>query len=52
MGRGHTRSVPSCGRRTEINQLEFACPICESGEITIEGGRDLFLETIELEEEP
>ena len=42
----------ACGRRTEIDELELACPICESGEITIQGGRDLLIETIELEKDP
>ena len=41
----------ACGRRTEIDELEFECPVCASGEITVEGGRDLLIRTIELEDE-
>ena len=41
----------ACDRRTEIDELELVCPVCESGDITIEGGRDLLIEAIELEDE-
>jgi hydrogenase nickel incorporation protein HypA/HybF len=40
----------ACGCRTEIEDLEARCPSCGSSDITIEGGRDLLLESIELEE--
>ena len=39
-----------CGRRTEIRELLAQCPDCGSSDIVIEGGRDLLLESIELEE--
>lgn len=40
----------ACGRRTSIEELEHLCPACGSGEISIEGGNDLLLESIELED--
>jgi hydrogenase nickel incorporation protein HypA/HybF len=39
-----------CGARTEIDDLVAVCPACGSGHITFEGGQDLFLESIELED--
>ncbi|HLA84850.1 MAG TPA: hydrogenase maturation nickel metallochaperone HypA [Thermoguttaceae bacterium] len=39
-----------CPARTEIDDLVAECPICGSREITFEGGQDLFLESIELED--
>jgi len=40
----------NCGAETEIEELVFCCPSCESDQVTIEGGRDLLLECIEVEE--
>lgn len=40
----------TCGVETEIDQLAVQCPQCGSGYITIEGGQDLLLKTIDLEE--
>ncbi len=40
----------ACGARTEIEAVDCRCPRCGSCEITIEGGRDMILETIELED--
>ena len=39
-----------CEARTEIDELVADCPACGSGQITFEGGQDLFLESIELED--
>jgi hydrogenase nickel incorporation protein HypA/HybF len=39
-----------CDARVEIDQLVVACPQCGSGEVSIEGGRELLLQTIELED--
>ncbi len=39
-----------CRAETEIEELVFRCPRCESEQVTIEGGRDLLLECIEVEE--
>jgi hydrogenase nickel incorporation protein HypA/HybF len=40
----------ACGERTEIDALDCRCPRCASGDITIEGGREMILESIELED--
>ena len=40
----------ACGARTEIDDLQTNCPRCASQEITIEGGREMLLESIELED--
>jgi len=39
-----------CGRQTEIMEMVIVCPACSSPQITIEQGRDLLLETIEIED--
>jgi hydrogenase nickel incorporation protein HypA/HybF len=39
-----------CGHRSEIDDLVVYCPHCHSGEIVIDGGRDLLLESIEVED--
>ncbi len=39
-----------CGAKTEIDDLVTHCPRCSSDEITIEGGRELVLQSIEIEE--
>jgi hydrogenase nickel incorporation protein HypA/HybF len=41
-----------CGRRTEIEDLVVQCPACRSDRIHIEGGNELLLQTIDLEECP
>jgi hydrogenase nickel incorporation protein HypA/HybF len=41
-----------CGRRTEIEDLVAQCPACRSDRIHIEGGNELLLQTIDLEECP
>jgi len=38
-----------CGARVQIEDLTMSCPRCGSGEIVIDGGRDLLLQSIELE---
>ena len=40
----------ACDHRESISELEMRCPSCGSGDIGIEGGRDLVLQSIELEE--
>ncbi len=42
----------TCHARVEIDGLVVECPQCRSGEISIEGGRDLILQSIEVEELP
>ncbi|HEY4760377.1 MAG TPA: hydrogenase maturation nickel metallochaperone HypA [Thermoguttaceae bacterium] len=41
----------ACNARIEIDDLVFQCPKCSSDAITIEGGRDLLLQSIEVEDE-
>jgi hydrogenase nickel incorporation protein HypA/HybF len=41
----------ACAARTEIDDLVAECPACQSSRITFEGGQDLVLESIELEDE-
>ncbi len=40
----------ACHAQVEIDQLVVQCPECESRQISIEGGRDLLLQSIELED--
>jgi hydrogenase nickel incorporation protein HypA/HybF len=40
----------ACNARMEIEDLVFKCPKCASDAITIEGGRDLMLESIDVED--
>jgi hydrogenase nickel incorporation protein HypA/HybF len=39
----------ACGARTEIDDLVVECPGCHADAITIEGGRDMILQSIEIE---
>jgi hydrogenase nickel incorporation protein HypA/HybF len=41
----------ACGAGTEIDELVAECPACGSPRIALEGGQDLVLESIELEDE-
>ena len=40
----------SCNARVEIEDLVIHCPQCASPDIAIEGGRDLTLQSIDVEE--
>ncbi len=40
----------ACHARTEIDELVIQCPRCSSSDISIEGGRELLLQSIEVEE--
>lgn len=40
----------ACDHREPISDLEMHCPDCGSGDVVIEGGRDLVLQSIELED--
>ncbi len=42
----------ACDHRAEVEQIPVRCPRCGSRELTIEGGREMLLESIELEESP
>jgi hydrogenase nickel incorporation protein HypA/HybF len=39
-----------CDARTEIDDLVLQCPQCAAADITIESGRDMTLQTIEIED--
>jgi len=40
----------ACGQTAEIDDLSAQCPHCASGHVTIEGGQELVLQSIELED--
>jgi hydrogenase nickel incorporation protein HypA/HybF len=40
----------ACRADTQIDDLVVECPRCRSGEISIDGGRDLILQSIEVME--
>ncbi len=42
----------ACGARTEIDDMIAGCPSCLDQAVTVEGGRELVLETIEIEDPP
>ena len=43
-------SCGTCGARTEIDELVAQCPRCGATDIHFEGGQDMLLESIELED--
>ena len=45
-----TCNCRSCRARLEIDELVVECPQCGSRDISIEGGRDLILQSIEIED--
>ena len=47
---GAVCSCAACGAKTEIEEIAVRCPRCGSLEVTIEGGRDLLLQGIEVED--
>ena len=40
----------ACGAKTEVDELVQGCPACGDHNFTYEGGQDLMLDSIELEE--
>lgn len=40
----------ACNARVEIDDLVVQCPLCSGHDITIEGGRELLLQSIEVED--
>jgi hydrogenase nickel incorporation protein HypA/HybF len=53
MGIREPKAVCVCSRcrvRSEVDDLVMRCPRCGSDEIVLEGGRDLLLESIEVED--
>jgi len=51
----HIETIPitgkckDCRRNLELNKLDFACPFCGSFRIDIKTGRELSIESIEIE---
>ena len=41
---------PDCGATSQIDRVVGECPDCASPEITIQGGTELILQTIDLEQ--
>ena len=41
----------ACGARTELEELCLECPACDSHEISIEGGREMLLLTIDVDDD-
>ena len=39
-----------CGKRTETDDVFGGCPACGGADVTIEGGRELLLQAIEVED--
>jgi hydrogenase nickel incorporation protein HypA/HybF len=47
------KAVCSCGdchARVDVDDIVVRCPRCGSGDVLLEGGRDLLLESIEVED--
>ncbi len=40
-----------CGVRTELEELSLQCPACGSSEIALQGGQEMLLETIDIDED-
>jgi len=40
----------SCGAQSELREPVFICPNCESTSLNVVSGRDLFIESIEIED--
>ena len=40
----------TCGQATEVDELIVCCPACGSGDVYLEGGADLRLQSIEMED--
>jgi len=40
----------ACGAGSEIDEWVVRCPVCGSGDVFLEGGQDLLLQSIDLED--
>jgi hydrogenase nickel incorporation protein HypA/HybF len=45
-----TIACQSCENRSEIDEIVMQCPVCGAEQVRIEGGRELMLQSIELED--
>ncbi len=41
----------ACGARTELEELCLECPTCASHEISLVGGQEMLLQTIDIDDE-
>ncbi len=41
----------ACGASTELEELWLHCPVCGSPDIRVQGGQEMLLETIDIDEE-
>ncbi|MBD3169459.1 MAG: hydrogenase maturation nickel metallochaperone HypA [candidate division Zixibacteria bacterium] len=39
-----------CGVNSELAGIDYRCPLCGSGDVKVEGGRELRLDSMELED--
>jgi len=44
-----TARCHECNRQFELGELDWACPHCKSSRLEIVGGKELFVESIEVE---
>ena len=40
-----------CNARTDLDELCLECPVCAGHDISIDGGREMLLQTIDIDEE-
>lgn len=45
-----TLTCRACQHREAVDELTMSCPVCASGDIVIDGGQELLLQSIELEQ--
>ncbi len=39
-----------CGKSSEVEEMEFKCPVCESENIEIVDGKEFFIESVKVED--
>ena len=44
-----TARCQSCGKEFELGEFDWTCPRCQSNNIEITGGKELFVESIEVD---
>lgn len=40
----------TCGEMTEIEPVDFSCPVCSSNDVDIAGGNEIMIENLEISE--
>jgi hydrogenase nickel incorporation protein HypA/HybF len=43
-------SCKDCGKGSELGEFEMCCPNCGSTNVSITGGREMFIESMEIED--